>query len=162
MDKVTGFWRRRGRLGKSLVVIVAALIVLAVAGSLTNSGDDSDDNTAATGTTGLSTAVADDAGDPLTCLEDGEDLSNAEARGSDFWRATHGSPFYQVSVDLLASKVDAEQLVQGAVDVYAAQAGRYAVTGPARSTTPGSALSAEDGDEAGAVVQEVATCLRGG
>ena len=46
-----------------------------------------------------------------------------------------------------------------ATDVYAAQAGVYSVTGPFKAGVEGAGATAEEGAEAEALVQEVASCL---
>jgi hypothetical protein len=175
MQGLREFWRQRGRLGKTVIVVVAALIVLSIIGAFAGGSDDSGGaNTDAASETTITndatepvdttetteTTETDEAsGGPISCLE-GAGLSDAEARGADFWRAVHESPFYQVSVDLLGSPAEARQAVKAATAVYASQAGEYAVTGPLLATADGSLLSDSEGTEAGAVVEVVAVCLR--
>lgn len=118
-------------LGRLLAPVVVAVALLAGCG-----GDGGTDTTEATtektattetGETTTETTETTVSGDPLSCLEDAG-LSNVEERSSDFWRGYHDSPFYQVSVQLLASKAEARNLARDAVDVYATQAGEYVVT----------------------------------
>jgi len=87
-------------------------------------------------------------------------LADVEARGSDLWRGNHEGPFYQVTIQRLATANAASDLASEAVDVYAAPAGRYVVTGPAKPAA-GGLLTADEGDEAGQVVEDVASCLNG-
>lgn len=96
----------------------------------------------------------------MTCLEDAE-LSSVEERSSDTWRGFHDGPFYAVIVHLLPSEREARQAVADAVDVYAAQSGSYAVTGPFKVGVEGARISSTEGAEAEAVVQGVAACLSG-
>ena len=96
---------------------------------------------------------------PMECL-DAAGLSNVEERASDFWRGHHDSPFYQVSIQRLASQAEATDLAANAVDVYAASSGVYVVTGPAKPSAGGLV----DDDEAAAaesLVAEIAGCVGG-
>lgn len=83
-----------------------------------------------------------------------------EERSSDFWRGYHDGPFYQVGVALLPSRTEARDAVNDAVDTYAAQAGEYVVTGPARPSAGGQAIP-DEALEAERLVREVASCLGG-
>jgi len=98
--------------------------------------------------------------DPFVCL-DAAGLSDVEERDSDFWRAYHDGPFYQVSVQLLPSPAEARDLVNDAIDVYAAQAGEFVVTGPVKPGVEGAQLAGDEGLEANRLVREVASCLGG-
>ena len=81
-----------------------------------------------------------------------------EERSSDTWRGFNDAPFYIVLVHLLPSEAEARQAVADAVEVYAAQARSYAVTGPLKQ---GSGLSADEGVTAKTQVEAVAVCLGG-
>lgn len=99
------------------------------------------------------------AADPLTCL-DAAGLTNVEERGSNLWRGNHEGPFYLVIIARDATAKAASDLVIDAVESYAASAGRYVVTGPAKPAA-GGLLSADEADEAGRIVEQVAACLKG-
>ena len=97
---------------------------------------------------------------PVECL-DAAGLSNVEERASDFWRGHHDSPFYQVSIQRLASQAEATDL--------AAERGRR-LRGVFRCVLgdrPGKAERAAepvDDDEAAAaesLVAEIAGCVGG-
>ncbi|HXG76403.1 MAG TPA: hypothetical protein VNJ53_07525 [Gaiellaceae bacterium] len=141
--------------------LVAGAFVLAGCGG--DGGADATDTTTETTVetteTTTETTGATASGDPLTCLEDAG-LSSVEERSSDFWRGYHDSPFYQVSVQLLASEAEARDLARDAVDVYAAQAGEYVVTGPAKASAGGQ-VGPDEAAEAEALVQDVAACVGG-
>lgn len=96
--------------------------------------------------------------DPMTCLEDAG-LSGVEQRDNDLWRGFHEGPFYAVIVHELRLPARARTVVREAVDVYAAQAGSYAVTGPFKAGVEGAQATAAEGAEAEALVREVAACL---
>lgn len=97
-------------------------------------------------------------GNPLSCLGDAG-LTDAEQRGPDLWRASHDELFYVVLIQDVATESVARSLVRDAVDVYAAQAGSYTVTGPARAGTAGALATSSEGAQAEAIVREVADCL---
>jgi hypothetical protein len=90
----------------------------------------------ATVTATMETTETTVSGDPLTCLDDAG-LSNVEERSTDFWRGYHDGPFYQVSVQELSSTAEARDLERDAIDVYAVQAGKFVVTGPAKPSAGG-------------------------
>lgn len=133
-------------------LVLVALFALAVA-----SGCGEDEATTTTTTDATTTTQEAVSSDPLTCLEEAG-LSDVEERASDLWRGYHGSPFYQVTVHLLPSAAEARQVVNDAIDVYAAQGGEYAVTGPA-TVAAGGLLEGDGGLEANRIVEGVASCL---
>jgi hypothetical protein len=98
--------------------------------------------------------------DPISCLQDAG-LSHVEQQDADSWRGDWASPFYQVSVQEMASEADATSLVNEATDVYAAQGGRYVVTGPAKPEAGGLLSSSEAATANSSNVSQIASCLGG-
>lgn len=134
-------------------------LTLTLAGCGGSSDSASPETTETTVTTEATTTEATTSDDPLGCLE-AAGLSSVEERDIDFWRGYHDAPFYQVSVALLPSRAEARNGVRDATDVYAAQAGEYVVTGPAKAAA-GGLVTADEGREADTLVREVASCLGG-
>ena len=153
MNRLGEFWREP-TLGKALTIVVAAVVGFSIIGAITSGSDDDTMGTRATPATEAEVA----AGDPMTCLEDAG-LSTVALRDDDLLRGL--TPSYGIYVHVLASEAEARQAVEDAVDVYAAQSGTYAVTGPLKAGIEGAQSTAEEGAEADALVQEVATCLDG-
>jgi hypothetical protein len=144
----------------ALLVVLAVMVGGCGGSSDSNSIEPSETSThdIATQTTESETAATESA-DPLGCLESAS-LSNVEMRDADFWRGYHDGPFYQVSIQRLASPPEARQLVTDATDVFSEQAGVYVVTGPARPEAGGQ-VTADEASEADQLLQEVASCLGG-
>jgi hypothetical protein len=158
LDRFRAFWQRQGRLSKIALVAVVVVFALVAIGELAGGSDDNGAEVSATETeTTTSAKLADD---PIACLE-AAGLSNVEERDSDFWRGYNDSPFYQISAALLPTEAEAQQAVADAVDVYAEQAGSYAVTGPVRASVEGAGLTGDEGQVASQLVQAVASCLGG-
>ncbi len=137
------------------MIRVAAVLALVLA--LAGCGGSSDSDSASPETTeATETTVSDD---PLGCLE-AASLSDVEERDIDLWRGYHDDPFYQVTVQRLASRAKARDLVNDAIDTFAAQAGEYVVTGPA-TPAAGGLVTPDEAAEADRLVREIASCLGG-
>lgn len=99
------------------------------------------------------------AGDPASCLTEAG-LTDVVQQTSTGWRGNHtenGQPeFYAVFVEKFPSAAKAARLVADAVDVYAEQAGVYAITGPART---GSTMSSAGQANAQALLAQIRDCL---
>lgn len=147
-------WRKDRKVWSLATASAIGLFVLAIG---LGSGSSSGSATPSSASAAEETTAAPD---PIGCLED-LGLSNVEERSSEIWRGNNDAPFYLIIVHLLPSKAEARQGVRDAVDVYAAQTGSYAVTGPLKVGVEGAGLSADEGFTAKTQVQAVAACLGG-
>ena len=150
MQRLGEFWRRRGRLGKTLLAVGAAVVVLGTVGALLRPSDGDTSGASETGvitteTTGVSTT-----GDPIGCL-DAAGLSDVEERDADLWRGVHDGPSYAIVVHRLRTPAKAPTVV----------AGTYAVSGSFKVSAEAAALTVNEGLWVDALVQEVAACLGG-
>lgn len=108
---------------------------------------------------GTTAAPTQAAGDPASCLTDAG-LTDVVQQTSTGWRGFHtenGQPeFYAVFVEEFPSAAEAARLVADAVDVYAEQAGVYAITGPGST---GSTMSSAGQATAQALLAQIRDCL---
>lgn len=164
MQGLGQFWRAQGRLGKTLVVVMAALVALGIVGAIAGGSDGENGNT--DGTTEASettetTGPWQPTRDPIDCLEEAR-LNDAEKRASDRWRAYHDSPFYQVNVQLLPTHAEAVRVFNhtfDVLDVSTVRARRYVVTGPLDSNAEGARLSDTEVSRAYGVLIFVGNCI---
>jgi hypothetical protein len=151
VNGLVGFWRQRGRRGKTLLVVVAVVAVVAVfavIGAVDSPDEEANvasDTNEMIETTGVTTTS-----EPIRCL-DAAGLSDVEERDVDLWRGFHDGPSYAIIVHKLATPARAPKVV----------AGTYALTGPFKVLAKGAGLTSQEGLEADALVQEVAACLGG-
>ena len=150
MQRLGEFWRRRGRLGKALLVVGAAVVVVGTVAALLRPSDEGANGASKTGVITTETAEASTTGDPIGCL-DAACLSGVEERDTDLWRGVHDGPSFAIMVHRLPTPAKARTVV----------AGTYAVTGSFKVSAEGSGLTTNEGLWADALVQEVATCLGG-
>lgn len=118
-----------------VVLLVGCSVLVAVSGS-DNGGSDPEQ----------ATPEATAPSTPQSCLTDAG-LENVEQRDADLWRAAHDFPFFLVTVSKMPTETAAVVAVNDASDVWGAEAGTYAVFGPARDVRQGR------------IVNTVAACL---
>ncbi len=151
VQRLGAFWQRRGRLGKTLLAVGAAVVAVGIIGALSRPSDQETNRASETEliTTEATTDVS-ATGDPIGCL-DAAGLSGVEEQDTDLWRGYHDGPSYAIVVHRLPTPAKAPTVVSGT----------YALTGSFKVAAEGEGLTVDEGLWADSLVNDVAACLGG-
>jgi hypothetical protein len=150
VQRLGEFWVGRSRLGKTLLAVGTAAVVVVIVGAVLRASDEETNGASETDVITTEATEASTAGDPIGCV-DAAGLSGVEERDSGLWSGFHDGPSYAIVIHRLARPAKAPTVV----------AGTYALTGSFKVGAEGSGLTVYEGLLADALVQDVATCLGG-